>query len=738
MKNPIVLTVDPIGGSVEPETVLYPQKMQLNLRTDGQSACTMTLAPECEDVAIGKIVQLWAPNGDTCIMYVKSRNRDYATGIQTLTLEHVFGLLKDMIVFGEITPPDMTGTATDTTIAVEDAIEYLLGQQTAEYFELYVCDFDDEEGWKFTNSDIYSALNSIADSIENCQWDFDFSSFPWSISLVEIPSSSEVDMEMRKDRNISNLKVNIDRSQMYTRAYPTGKNDLHIDSVNSDVSYVDYNTGEYGIICKVITDSTISDAALLKKWAKKQVKKNSVPKITVTVDGYELSNLTGESLDHFRTGLRCRIPIPDMLDDPIVERMTELSWSDCVSAPNHVTCTLANDLKTITGIIFEQVAQSRGAGSRKANTEHDNELGKHSSAIIQNIKLEGPTNNIFTLQYQKYGNDSWDNANPGALSFDGIIMGVRITGPVNNVYTLEYQKYGSDAWIAANPGNFSRAVANVNWSWSNGTITVTPMPQNQDFTLGMLSAGTKENVDGTPYTAGNLTWRVPINFAHGQSGQYIESTGWYVYVDASGIDAASGSASGRHGTSYDWDFLITRGDGTTKTLTIDCSLIYSDARVGYTQGTYVSAGPLALQGTPTTSLTLEGTPHDVTPIKANSGVQLGASKTVYKQGSSFRVQGSAGPKLYHWGTHTLKNGSTDITQDWYYVSNSSSAEVWYHAGTSSKYEAVSDGSAMPVVSSGGTNYYQADTLLHLFDKGADVGILYNPGEIRNDLYVKTS
>ena len=229
MKNPIVLTVDPIGGSVETETVLYPQKMQLNLRTDGQSTCNMTLAPECEDVDIGKIVQLWAPNGDTCIMYVKSRNRDYATGIQTLTLEHVFGLLKDMIVFGEITPPDMTGTATDTTVAVEDALEYLLGQQTAEYFELYVCDFDDEEGWKFTNSDVYSALNSIADSIENCQWDFDFSSFPWSISLVEIPSSSDVDMEMRKDRNVSSVKVNIDRSQMYTRAYPTGKNDLHID-----------------------------------------------------------------------------------------------------------------------------------------------------------------------------------------------------------------------------------------------------------------------------------------------------------------------------------------------------------------------------------------------------------------------------------------------------------------------------------------------------------------------------
>ena len=505
MKNPIVLTVDPIGGSVETETVLYPQKMQLNLRTDGQSACTMTLAPECEDVDIGKIVQLWAPNGDTCIMYVKSRNRDYATGIQTLTLEHVFGLLKDMIVFGEITPPDMTGTATDTTIAVEDALEYLLGQQTAEYFELYVCDFDDEEGWKFTNSDVYSALNSIADSIENCQWEFDFSTFPWSISLVEIPSSSEVDMEMRKDRNVSSVKVNIDRSQMYTRAYPTGKNDLHIDSVNSNVSYVDYNTGTYGVICKVITDSTIDNPTLLKKWAQKQVKRNSVPKITVTVDGYELSQMTGESLDHFRTGLRCRVTVPDLLDDPIVERMTELSWSDCVSAPNHVTCTLANDLKTITGIIFEQVAQSRGAGSRKANTEHDNELGKHSSAIIQDIKLEGPTNNI---------------------------------------YYLYYQRYKSTAWTLI--GDFSRAIDHWVLSWDNGTFTATAKPQDQSCwtEIGqeqISRSGTSLTIEMYARESNHPDWYYQTGYIIHYTIQHI-ITDWAV-ASPSGISGTSGGAS---------------------------------------------------------------------------------------------------------------------------------------------------------------------------------------------------
>ena len=469
MKNPIVLSVDTVSPAISTAAVLYPQKMNLSFRINGQSTCSMTLAPECEEVPVGTIVQVWAPNGDTCIMYVKTRSEDYATGMQTLNLEHVFGLLRDMIVFGEITPPIMTGTSTDTKVEVTDAIEYLLDKQTAEYFELYVCDFDDEEGWKFTNSDIYSALNSISDSIEDCQWEFDFSSFPWSISLTEVPAANDIDMEMRKDRNISNLKVNIDRSQMYTRAYPTGKNDLHIDSVNSDVSYVDYNTGEYGIICKVITDSTISDAALLKKWAKKQVKKNSVPKITVTVDGYELSQLTGESLDHFRTGLRCRIPIPDMLDDPIVERMTEISWSDCVSAPDNVTCTLANDLKTLTGILFEQVSQSRGAGSKKANTEHDCELGKHK--------------NTLDTHETKIIED---------------IRAVLIAG--TNNYKLQFKRYGASSWTDATSDTFSRAINSWTLGWVDGTFTAKANPQNQSCWTSIIQGTATYDSTTNQYT----------------------------------------------------------------------------------------------------------------------------------------------------------------------------------------------------------------------------------------------
>ena len=484
MKNPVLL----VDEQMDPAAILYPQKMQLSMRVNGQSTCAMTLGPDSPEIAVGRLIQLWAPNDDMCVMYVKGRRRDYTTGLQELTLAHAFGLLSDVIAFGEIKPGDMSGTASDLKVSAEDAIEYMLSKQTTEYWTLYNCAFEDEEPWKFTNSDVYSALGSIADAIEGCQWSFNFDTKPWELSLVPIPDVTDVDIELRKDRNISSLKINYDRSQMYTRAYPTGKNDIHIDSVNSNVSYVDSSTvSTYGVICKVITDSTIDDPGLLKKWAKKQVKRNGVPKITVTVDGYELYKLTGESLDHMGVGLMCRMTIPDMLSAPVVQRMTELTWQDCISAPKKVTCTLANDLYTMTGILVEQVAKKGGAGSRRANTEHDNELGKHASAIIQ---------------------------------------GVRVTGPVNNIYTLEYQKFGSNTWTAANPGTFSRAIDSWTLSWVDGKCTVTAHPQEQSTWTEIIQGAT--TWDGSTYVA-----TVQIDEIDANNPNYQADTGRDIIVDAS-------------------------------------------------------------------------------------------------------------------------------------------------------------------------------------------------------------
>ena len=368
MKMPVLLS----GHSMTPAIRLRPQSMQLSLKADGLSSASMVLGEDNPDVTIGSWVQIWAPNNEMCVMYVRNKKKDYITGKVTIMLEHTFGLLQGMIAFGDVTPETMSGTVGATTCTVYQAISYLLNRQTETLWTMAAadCDFNDAQGWKFTNSEIYSDLNSLTDSILDCQWEFDQSVFPWKLKLKAWPVSST--MEMRRSRNLKTLVATQDQSGMYTRVYPTGKNNLHIDTVNSNVSYLDRNTATYGVIAQVITDSTIKDANLLKAWATKQLRRNSEPKYTVSISGYELSESTGEPLDKLVIGRLCRIPLPEY-GVTVTERLSEISWRDCIEKPDIITCTLANELKTITGVLNEQ-SRGGGGGSKKANTEHDVEL----------------------------------------------------------------------------------------------------------------------------------------------------------------------------------------------------------------------------------------------------------------------------------------------------------------------------------------------------------------------------
>lgn len=369
MRMPYLLS----GHTMTPAAMLRPVSMELDLQTDGQSTASMVLDDESPDVAIGSWIQIWAPNGEMCVMYVKNRRKDYVTGNLSLSLEHTFGLLQGMVVFGEVTAETMSGTTGATTCTVSQAINYLLGQQTETLWTLYSCDFSDEQGWKFTNSDIYSDLNSLTDAIMDCQWEFDQTVFPWRLSLKALPTTAT--MEMRRNRNLETLQINLDRSGMYTRVYPTGKSNLHITG-----DYIDNNTATYGVIANVITDSTIASEGLLYAWAQKQLMKNSVPKVSVNISGYDLSQATGESLDKLVIGRMCRIPLPEY-GMTVNERLTELSWQDCINMPESVQATLANELKTITGVLNEK-ARGGGGGSRKANTEHDCEIQEFENADI--------------------------------------------------------------------------------------------------------------------------------------------------------------------------------------------------------------------------------------------------------------------------------------------------------------------------------------------------------------------
>ena len=128
---------------------------------------------------------------------------------------------------------------------------------------------------------------------------------------------------------------------------------------------------------------------------------------------------------------------------------------------------------------------------------------------------------------------------------------------------------------------------------------------------------------------------------------------------------SSGQAISRHGSGYDWDFTITRRDGTTKTLQIDCSDIYVAARDGYTLGIFTQA--------------------TVTP--------QGSAQTVFVEATS---------------------GGSD-----YYKAGS--AQTLYNAGSGTKYDRGDSVTAREIVSSGGTVYYLPGSQVTYYERGTPAG-----------------
>ena len=133
--------------------------------------------------------------------------------------------------------------------------------------------------------------------------------------------------------------------------------DLHISD-----EYVSRNEGTYGVISKVEVDTTLESEDELRAWANERLRKHADPEVTVEVEGLELADATGESLDRIRLGRICRIPMPEF-GTTIEERVTGLDYEDKVHSPELVTVTLSNQSADVARNVLDVIAESIMEGS---------------------------------------------------------------------------------------------------------------------------------------------------------------------------------------------------------------------------------------------------------------------------------------------------------------------------------------------------------------------------------------
>lgn len=320
-----------------------PTQLSMTLNMTPLSTAEMTLAEGDAAVSVGMFMELYDTGGSAGIFRVSEVERLYGgKGGQVIRLEHGLCTLGDDVIPGYVE----LGGATATTAAV---LQGLLARQTGGYWVLGECEYAEQYAYSFESENLLTAIISIAEPLAGLPvWRFDQSALPWKLHLRR--ATDEDACECRMSRNLSGVKVNIDRTALCTRIYPLGYGEgadqLHIGSVNGGEKHLDADTiGTWGVAASVYAEPSITDAATLKAAAESVLARTKNPVVTVTLEAEELYALTGEAMDKFHLGRLCRLPLPDW-GVTMDERVISIRRTDVFGAPTKVKVTLANQAGT--------------------------------------------------------------------------------------------------------------------------------------------------------------------------------------------------------------------------------------------------------------------------------------------------------------------------------------------------------------------------------------------------------
>lgn len=383
-----------------------------------ERASTASMTPaDMTGIGIGSWMLDETDPGAGIVWRVKTITQAYATDTPTVQLEHVINTLRDVVLFGEHTPSAISGGDTCTA---EQAIRYILARQSD--WVLYRFDYSSVSNpYKFDGDTLFDALETVTNSLDDAWWECDMSVYPFRLSIVR--KSENVLTEMRAGRNIRTINRKVDKTGMYTRFYPIGENDLHITG-----DYVERNATTYGVISKVETDNSISSEAELRRWAEERLRDHAEPTVSIDVDGVELVDATGESLDKMHLGAMCRIPLPEF-NTTILERIVGLSYLDKVHQPESVRITLANNRTDITRIVADAIKSGATGKSGRTSAKR----AKQDNAWFEdtNDHVAMCAKGIIGVDAQ--GNPNWEQL--AQIIVDGTGIHQRVTETENGIVT---------------------------------------------------------------------------------------------------------------------------------------------------------------------------------------------------------------------------------------------------------------------------------------------------------------
>ena len=312
-----------------------------------------------EDVLpIRTYVEIETPNGVKEFYRTRQPQESQGSNIATIQLDHAICEVGDYMIQDVI---DDAMTVREAFVAVFDHYrgnKWQLGTFTATETVIVDADYDN----------VLETLLSILEQQPKYIMTFNFTTSPWTVSVEQ--KSDTVTAEGRLSRNIAEAVVRRDDKDLCTRVYvkglpkPTGREDDE-----NAIGYMDADTlSLYGIVEKQTGSGNLTqEQAELVATAYLNAHKN--PKLSVEIDGDDLSELTGETLDSFRCGKKFRLVVPD--DNLIIEDyITKVSFSDVLSPVASIV--IGEDLDPAINFLQDQASKSKSSGRGAKRQEREN------------------------------------------------------------------------------------------------------------------------------------------------------------------------------------------------------------------------------------------------------------------------------------------------------------------------------------------------------------------------------
>jgi hypothetical protein len=180
-----------------------------------------------------------------------------------------------------------------------------------------------------------------------------------------------------------------------------------------------------------------------------------MPAVTVEVEGLELADATGESLDRIRLGRLCRIPLTEF-GTTIEERVTELNYQDKVHQPEVVTVKLSNQAEDVTHDLLEVISEAikEGAGPSGSGRAGGGGRGGASQSKKDHAWFEDTDEHVAMVAEGIIGVDA--NGNPNWVRLSQIVVDGK--GIHQSVEEIQNGNVIRDAKIEVNEHNIAQEV----------------------------------------------------------------------------------------------------------------------------------------------------------------------------------------------------------------------------------------------------------------------------------------